>query len=264
MNESLLADCARRSVALDSILDSSAETSLPEESAEDLLAEWRDVFDADADFRDRLGFADLTVEEAREHCRTTTSETGEAETAIPPAFETAEEVVDRAVELDVEAVRPLRERHPDSPFVHLVAPLAAAASGRVALDSEFAPTARESLVDWLFERLTTVFRHPLFIQFKAHQQTEYPDTDFEERTDSTAVYDEFVAGIRDADYEPLFETYPLLLELLGVVADQWRGAVARLDERLAADRDLLGRTFGDDDGDDDENADSDDGDSLGR
>ncbi|WP_135852009.1 hypothetical protein [Halorussus salinus] len=64
MDESLLADWVRRSPSLDAILDSSARTAISDDFVpDDLLAEWRDVFDADADFRDRLRFADWTPEE---------------------------------------------------------------------------------------------------------------------------------------------------------------------------------------------------------
>ncbi|WP_135852001.1 type 2 lanthipeptide synthetase LanM family protein [Halorussus salinus] len=266
MRPTLLADCAARSRPLTATLDPTTDGSLPPEfDPDDLLATWRDIFDGDDEFRERLDLADESVESVesvREHLRDAGSGSGtpDSDDSIPAALRTAEEVADRAVELDAEAVRPLRERHADAPFVDLLGPLAAAVCESVSLDADHDPAAVESLEDWLFERLTTTFQHPLFILFKTHQQREYPDTDFSAATDLTAVYDEFVADVRNADYEPVFEEYPVLLELLGVVADQWRGMVRRLDDRLAADRDLLSRTFGegDDDGDDS------DGEPLGR
>jgi lantibiotic modifying enzyme len=226
----------------------------PEFDREEFFAAWRDVFD-DAEFRERLDCSDHTVESARaqfeaanerveDHHPDEVPETHRPD-EIPGVFETAERVVDRAVSADTESSRALRDRHEQSPFVHLVAPLAGAITAELDLETEFAPAAVEALEDWLFERLTKTFRHPLFILFKAYQQTEYPAREFADATDSTAIYDEFVAEHRDAEYERIFEAYPLLLKLLGVVADQWLGMVHRLDDRIETDRSALARTFND-------------------
>ncbi|WP_276300197.1 type 2 lanthipeptide synthetase LanM [Halorussus lipolyticus] len=243
MRQTLLADCAARSRSLAARLDSTEETSLPpDEDPDDLLADWREVFDSDDEFRERLDFADRSVEDVRKSLRADESSSDES---IPEQFETAERVVDRAVEYDSAAAESLVARHADSPFVHLVAPLAAAARDSVSLDVAHDTAAFESLVDWLFDRLTTVFQHPLFILFKTYQKREYPDREFSDASGSTVTYDEFVAGVRDADYEPIFEEYPVLLELLGVVTNQWHELLRRLGQRIPADRDALERTFAD-------------------
>lgn len=263
MRDSLLSDAIARSRPLSAYLDPDEDAGLPSEfDPDDLLDDWQDVFDSEAEFRERLTFSDHTVESVRARLEAASERqdsdgpaddrsTSERPEAIPSEFETAERVVDRAVSADPEAARPLRDRHEGTAFVHLVAPLAAGITAELDLDTEFAPTAVESLEDWLFERLTKTFRHPLFILFKAYQQTEYPDREFADATDSTEVYDEFVAEHLDAGYERIFEAYPLLLKLLGVVADQWLGMVHRLDDRIEADRAALARTF-------------DDGSALGR
>ncbi|WP_135828541.1 type 2 lanthipeptide synthetase LanM [Halorussus halobius] len=265
MRQTLLADCAARSRPLDAYLDPDEGAELPDShDPDELLADWRDAFDSEEAFRERLSFADLTVEDVRERLRaastgdpdSTPSDDADsssdpdatpATVGIPAHFETAEAVVDRAVELPPERVGSLVERHADSPFVDLLAPLVGAASERLDLGPGFAPSAVESLEDRLFERLTEVFQHPLFILFKAHQRTEYPDVAFGERADSTEVYEEFVARHREADYEAVFETYPVLLGLLGDVTDQWLRSAGRLADRIAADRDALARTFTDGD-----------------
>ncbi|WP_128477512.1 type 2 lanthipeptide synthetase LanM [Halorussus pelagicus] len=242
MRRTFLTDCAARSRPLAELFDSTANASLPPEYApEDLLADWRDVFDADEEFRERLELADLTVERVGERLRDGADASESRPESLPEPIEIAGRIVDRATESD--RGEALAERHADSPFVDLLAPLAAAVSEPVALDADRAPAAFESLEDWLFERLTAAFQHPLFILFKAYQKGEYPDRDFADATDSTAVYDEFVAAHRD--YEPVFEQYPVLAKLLGVVAEQWREMVRRLDDRIAADRSDLARRFND-------------------
>ena len=249
MRQTLLADCAARSRPLDAYLDPDPNADLPDDyDPGELLADWRDAFDSEEAFRERLSFADHTVESAREQLQAANdADAAETPRSIPAHFETAEAVVDRAVELDRASVGSLVERHADSPFVDLLAPLVGAASERLDLGSAFASAAVASLEDRLFERLTEVFQHPLFILFKAHQRTEYPDADVDERTDSTEVYEEFVARHREAGYETVFETYPVLLGLLGDVTDQWLRSADRLADRVSADRDALARTFNDGD-----------------
>jgi type 2 lantibiotic biosynthesis protein LanM len=245
MRESLLSDAVARSRSLSTHLDPTEDVSPPPEfDPDEFFAAWRDAFDSDEEFRERLDLSDHTVESARARFEVADeARTDDSAETIPLEFETAEQVVDRAVSADSEAVRPLHERREESPFVHLVAPLVVGVSDGIDLETEFAPAAVEALEDWLFERLTKVFQHPLFILFKAHQQVEHPDAEFADATDSTAVYEEFVAAHRD--YEAVFEEYPVLLRLLGVVAEQWRGMVRRLDDRVAADRADLARAFAD-------------------
>lgn len=239
MRKSLLDDRVVRSRSLTVMLDSTESVSLPSDwDLEDLLADWRNVFDPDEGFQDRLELSDHTVESVREQFERAPDDQLDS---TPSSFETAEAVVDQAVEYDSEEVRPLVERHEESPFVHLLAPLVVAIGERVSLETDHTSTTRESLDDWLLDRLTKGFRHPLFILFKAHQKTEYPDTDFgsasdsggttdsDSPTNSTAVYDEFVRNQLDTDYERIFEQYPLLTSFLGEVAEQWCQAVRQLD-----------------------------------
>lgn len=241
MRQSLVSRSVVRSSPLSAYLDSDDDPPTPPEfDREAFVDEWCEVFGSEAELSYRLGFADHTLDSAREQFESAVSVDPDE---VPSPFETAERVVDRAVEYDREAVNSLVDRRADSPFAHLLAPLAAAASERVQFDKDFTPGARESLIDWLFDRLTEAFGHPLFIQFKAHQRTEYPDTDFDECEDSTAVYDEFVEHHLDAGYERVFETYPVLLRLLGVVVEQWCGAVRRTVDRITTDRADLARTF---------------------
>ncbi|USZ69218.1 type 2 lanthipeptide synthetase LanM family protein [Halorussus salilacus] len=239
MRQSLLSESAARTTPLDSYLDSEANPPLPSAfDFEEFLADWRDVFDSEGAFAERLALSGYTVEGLRE--RFEALQRGDSD-VVPSALETAGEVVARAVEL--ERPRPLASRYETSPFVDLVAPLADAGTAGTDLESEFSSVALDSLTDWLFERLTTAFQHPLFILFKAYQRREYPDADFEETTDSTTVYDEFVR--RYGDYDAIFETYPVLFELLGRIVEQWHTAVSRLDERLAADGGVLAEQFND-------------------
>lgn len=244
MQQSLLSESVVRSLPLSTHLDSDANAPLPSDfDVEKFLTDWCDVFDSEEAFRERLTLSGYTVERLHEQFERVPQD---ERATTPTAFETAEAVVSRAVDetSDEELKRALASRYEQSPFVDLVAPLAAAGVEGWDFENDYSHSAFDSLVDWLFERLTTAFQHPLFILFKAYQQTEYPDTDFERQTGSTAVYDEFVE--RYGEYGPIFETYPVLLELLDTIVDQWHVAVHRLDERLSADSERLAAKFNDD------------------
>ncbi|WP_132057068.1 type 2 lanthipeptide synthetase LanM [Halorussus amylolyticus] len=242
MRQTLLADCVARSHPLSTVLDPDENTALPaDHGTESTIGDWSDVFDSEDAFRERLSLSGHTVASVREQFETG----GEEPESIPSAFETAERVVDRAVSPDAGDTEALRDRHEGRAFVHLLAPLVEAGAAGLELEGDFERSAVESLENCLFERLSQVFRHPLFVLFKAYQRTAYPETDFSEATDSTAVYEEFVAEHRETDYERIFETYPVLLRLLGVVTDQWRRSAERLRKRISADRAALERTFND-------------------
>jgi len=135
----------------------------------------------------------------------------------------------------------------EDPFEDLLAPMVALASERVRakvgdvgnLLPEAAWISMERSLLVSFIRLTS---RPLYIAFSVQRQ-EQPLSFQESSEDPTHLYKRFVNAQADGTFLDLIHQYPMLGRLMGTVALFWIETQIEFITRLAADYDIIGRTF---------------------
>lgn len=252
-DRSLAADRKRRIAGrartLRERLDAPAEGGPAVENPGEWLAEWRDrVADGDeAAFRRRLKHLGVSEAEARAALAT-------------HGWLESEPLPDWVDDLDaVVAAVTAAERGPpadapdDVPFLDVLAPVVAHARDRV--DRSVAPAELPAVADalepWLYDRLSSLAAHSLFVEFKtyvAHHDRDLAMADDPDPPeDDRRHYRGFVDAMLGDGFGRFIEEYALLARLLTTTVRQWVAVVEEFAAALAADRSTLRDRFGDGD-----------------
>jgi type 2 lantibiotic biosynthesis protein LanM len=105
----------------------------------------------------------------------------------------------------------------------------------------FTEAARADLRRMLLDQLTDLCVPPLYERFSAARGDMPSETAPTGPEASTALYDRFVADMKDGGFRSLFEEKPVLLRLLATLTRQWIDAVHEFALRLDADIDAIRR-----------------------
>lgn len=103
----------------------------------------------------------------------------------------------------------------------------------------FTEAARADLRRMLLDQLTDLCVPPLYERFSAARGDMPSETAPTGPEASTALYDRFVADMKDGGFRSLFEEKPVVLRLLATLTRQWIDAVHEFALRLDADIDAI-------------------------
>ncbi len=105
----------------------------------------------------------------------------------------------------------------------------------------FTEAARADLRRMLLDQLTDLCVPPLYERFSAARGDMPSEAAPTGPEASTALYDRFVADMKDGGFRSLFEEKPVLLRLIATLTRQWIDAVNEFALRLDADIDAIRR-----------------------
>ncbi|ARS90848.1 hypothetical protein B1756_14695 [Natrarchaeobaculum aegyptiacum] len=135
------------------------------------------------------------------------------------------------------------------PFVDILLPvLAFAREGIEPVSTECVTAdAVEDLIEILANRLSKLWSHTVFIEFKTHIAERDPDLVFDDgdvKPDSIEHYEEFCDRMLRDELAAFFVEYAFLGRLVVSVIDQWKNWVGELCDHVTRDRERLNKRFG--------------------
>lgn len=216
---------------------------------DDVLSQWKSIYEDEDEFYDRIAQEGLTVEEIETQLKRTKWPKGEA---LPQWINNIESLGTYLEEESEASLDCVTDYEQSRPFVDFVSLIVEYAWEQLSLSewSQFTDTAIHGIKDWLHNRLTIISRRVLFVEFKsfvaAHdaELARADPADVEVR--STKYYDAFIERLLEEDFTQFCMEYPVYARLLVQEIEQWKSAVTELSEHLSSDKHLLETKFGDD------------------
>lgn len=203
-------------------------------AASDRIEQWREyVADGDGDrFADRLAREGLSLDECERRLSTRSCPSG---APLPDWVDCLDEIVDY---VGTHGTDPAAGAHADEiAFSDAIEPFVSYA--RDALSSSVSEFVDESalgdLAEWLARRLSAVFSHTLFIEFKKYVDREGSEVEAPaDEGPAEGQYHRFVEDVTD-DAAELFVEYAFLGRLAVTSITQWVSLIEEFVERAAAD-----------------------------
>lgn len=216
-------------------------------SLDDLIKDWRDaVADGDDDvFRRRLRFENHELEDCQRRIGT---DEWPADEPLPKWIHRLDELLEFVFEHRTTEVELRMEN--ELPFVDALAPFLQYAREQVdeRPSEHVAHSAVQDLIEWLARRLTRLWSHTAFIEFKTYVANHDPDLVFGDGIlpdGSTEYYDEFTERLLGEQLKSFVLEYSFLARLFVTVIRQWVVRVEEFYARVAHDWSALDAVFAD-------------------